>query len=63
MVDEVQKKFPLDLPEGSVRALLALILVLSTFVLFLLNKTPPEWYLSLVMMVIAFYFGIRTNGQ
>ena len=53
---ENKKKRPLWLPEGSIRAILAIIIISSTIAMEFVGITPSEWLIGLVGMVIAFYF-------
>ena len=52
-------KGPLWMPYGSVRALLAIALVLVTCVGFLLSMIPSDAFVPLVAGVTAFYFGTK----
>lgn len=58
---------PLGLPEGSLRAIIAYLLVaflgfyVYASVLSLTDFKPPEYLLGIVATVIGFYFGSRTN--
>lgn len=55
---------PLGLPEGSVRAILALVIVVATVVAMFLGKTGAAGPLSSVAgAVIGFYFGNRTANS
>jgi hypothetical protein len=47
---------PLGIPAGSVRALLALVLLLTTCVMALLTKTVPDRLWSLTEMAVSLYF-------
>jgi small-conductance mechanosensitive channel len=58
---------PLGIPTGSVRALLALIIVLITVWVAISGKVKiaedmPKWLLAIVGAVIGFYFGNRGIG-
>lgn len=44
------------LPEYSVRAVLILMFVMISGTLLIMGKTIPEWWVSLVSMMLAFYF-------
>jgi amino acid transporter len=55
---------PLGIPTGSVRALLAIIIVLITIWVAISHKVEiaekmPQWLLAIVSAVIGFYFGNR----
>lgn len=55
---------PLGLPKGSVRALLALIVVISTITaVFVLDESRYAALLGLVGAVIVYYFEQRKNGD
>lgn len=69
--DKVDKFFnlPLGIPAGSVRSILALVIVsvtLSIIVLqffFFQSQSVPEGLMTLTAAVVAFYFGTRTSAQ
>jgi hypothetical protein len=48
---------PLWLPEGSVRAIVALVLVTVLSILTLQGQVTGEAFLTIVAAVVAFYFG------
>lgn len=54
------KKHALGLPEGSVRAIMALIVVAGAVALAILQfnatRQVPEWFISIVSMVSMFYY-------
>lgn len=52
---------PLFLPKGSVRAMAALSLAGTCWLMFLLGQQVPPALLSLLLTVIGFYFGFRTR--
>jgi len=55
---------PLAIPEGSVRAIIALILIISTVIFFYLGIEIPEWYYALVVSFLGYYIGTRSvNGS
>lgn len=54
---------PLGLPEGSVRALIALTVVIGTVTLLGLDKPIPEWLQGGFFTLIGFYFGARTGAK
>lgn len=57
-------KEPLGLPEGSVRALLALTIVIAAIVaVFVLEESRFAALLALVGGVTVYYFEQRRNGQ
>ena len=59
-------KQPLNLPEGSVRAILALLIVVATLVGLLFFKLPPDAVTALTVLsatVTGYYFGARKNGK
>ena len=51
---------PLGLPEGSVRAVLAVILLGSIALFMYLGIDIPEWYSTLATAYAMFYIGTRT---
>ena len=52
---------PLNLPPGSVRAILAIAIVLGILLLSLLNKSIPDQLWTAGAMIIGFYFGTRAT--
>jgi len=52
-------KAPLWLPYGSVRALLALMLVTVTCFGFVTDRITGEAFMSVAAAVVAFYFGTK----
>lgn len=54
-------KQPLWLPQGSVRAILALVLVIAVVGLSFAALVDPEKLVELAVMVIAFYFGAKAS--
>jgi hypothetical protein len=53
---------PLGLPEGTVRAILALMILAATLAYWLIYKTIPTEFLGLAGIVVGYYFGSR-EGQ
>lgn len=51
---------PLHLPKGSVRALLAILVVGGAVLLELLRGGAPEWVMASATVVLGFYFGARS---
>lgn len=61
-----KKKFfnynePLKLPRGSVRAILAILIIGGAIAYFLAYKEFPKELIFLTGTVIGFYFGARTS--
>ncbi|HKZ64436.1 MAG TPA: hypothetical protein VJ400_08335 [Thermoplasmata archaeon] len=54
---------PLGLPTGSVRAVLALILCATMWYLVYRGEVVPELLASAVLLVVAFYFGVRSTAS
>ena len=52
---------PLGLPRGSVRALIALILIIGFTIYILLNNSINDAFLSVVSLVVGNYFGTRSS--
>ena len=50
---------PLGMPQGSVRALLAFLLVIVASYMLIQGIPVPEWYSILVVSGMSFYFGTR----
>jgi len=53
---------PLRLPTGSVRAILALTLCGTLWSLILREVTPPTILVESALLVVAFYFGVRSTA-
>ena len=53
------KKNPLFLPQGSVRAIITLSMLLITTGLFMYKMEIPEWFSTLVVSGVSFYYGTR----
>jgi len=52
---------PLGLPKGSVRAILALILVVATLIaIFLKDQEVSRFLVPLVSVIVGYYFGRRS---
>ena len=54
---------PLHLPQGSVRALATFVLAGACWVLMLSGRQVPDYLLSLLLTVIAYYFGYRKKAS
>lgn len=52
-------KEPLGLPKGSVRALIALMLVITFCVTGAVTKIIPQELITLVGVIVGFYFGSK----
>jgi hypothetical protein len=59
--DFVKNSPPLFLPVGSVRALLAFILIFVSSILMYNKIEVPDWLYSSIIMILGFYFGARTQ--
>jgi type IV secretory pathway VirB2 component (pilin) len=57
------KDEPLGLPRGSVRALIALIFVITACACAILGKETPEWIINALLLIVGFYFGTRRIGN
>lgn len=55
-------KQPLWLPQGSVRAILAIALIVSAVALAFAGKVDPAKIVELAVLVAAFYFAARPRG-
>lgn len=53
---------PLHLPEGSVRALVALTIVGATVVYLFVNKSVPTELVGVLGAVVGFYFGQKIKA-
>lgn len=53
---------PLYLPVGSVRSILAVMLVITSCAGFLLSMIGPDQFIALATMALAFYFSDRTSA-
>lgn len=54
---------PLGMPTGSVRAVLALVLVVASVAGFLLGKIEADQFMQLATMALAFYFVVRSHSK
>jgi len=50
---------PLGLPEGTVRAICALMFAATACYLALAQRVTPEVFIPLVMAIVGYYFGRR----
>lgn len=57
------KTTPLGLPAGTVRAILAFVLVGALMVAYFLQLPKVEVLSGLAGMALGFYFGQRSNGS
>jgi len=57
----MEKKDPLNMPEGSVRAILALLLTVGILIYVLAYDQFPGELISVLGVVVGFYFGQRLN--
>ena len=55
------KRTPLWLPPGSVRAILALLIVVTAMFLFMTQREVTDGLIGIVGVVVAFYFNGRTS--
>ena len=53
-------KYPLGLPKGSVRAILAILLVLGLIVYAIIYQSVLDVLAVLVSTAVGYYFGLRT---
>ena len=51
---------PLFLPKGSIRAIIAILMVLGTIVVFLVTGAVPVFLITATSIITVFYFGTRT---
>jgi len=51
---------PLGLPRGSIRAILALIVISGTLLAHFLSGEVPDWLISAFGTAFGFYFGSRS---
>lgn len=54
---------PLFLPEGSVRAIIAIALTLTFCVMAYEARVIPEFFIAILGIVIGFYFGKRSGEK
>ena len=57
------KEYPLFLPEGSIRAILALSMIVFTFWYFYLYKDIPSQLVAIVTFTITYYFTKRDGYE
>lgn len=60
---EPKTSTPLYLPEGSIRAIIALSLIFSFIYLCITETTLPESLIATVGVIATFYFEQRRNGK
>ncbi|MBA7579639.1 hypothetical protein ES708_21510 [subsurface metagenome] len=58
----MDSKNPLNLPPGSVRAIIALLLTVSIIVAMFLSVAIPKEIVGMVLAIVAFYFAHRANN-
>lgn len=56
-------KYPLGLPAGSIRAVIALLFVMTILLYGGESTKLPEWLTGIVGTIIGFYFGDRTSEK
>ena len=54
---------PLNLPAGSVRAIIAILMVIGTIVVFAVTGTAPVFLITATATIITFYFAIKTYNE
>ena len=54
---------PLHLPKGSVRALVALVIVVASVTYLFVNKELPTGLVGVLGAVIGFYFGQKVAAE
>ncbi len=59
-VKKEKKENPLWLPEGSIRAILAIIALVGVVICVSMGMEVPEYLKTIVGMIIAFFFGGHT---
>ena len=50
---------PLGLPEGTVRAIFALMFAATACYLAIARRVPADTFLPVVMAIVGYYFGLR----
>jgi len=66
MTEEMNKEKvnePLGLPRGSVRAILAGLVIGGTIALYGLTGSVPDWLISAFGTAFGFYFGSRSAAK
>ena len=59
----INEEEPLWLPKGSIRALIALALVIAVCSITAATGTVPKELLAVVSVIIGFYFGVKVSGR
>lgn len=62
MMNESTNRNPLWLPEGSVRAIMAIGLTGAVIALAVLGREPPDALTTVAGMVLGYYFGVKKGG-
>jgi hypothetical protein len=60
--EKINTDLPLGLPEGTIRGLLALVVVSFPFTFFWRDEPVPSIVSNMVFVIIAFYFEKRSHG-
>jgi len=58
----MESKNPLNLPPGSVRAIIALLLTVAIIIAIFVNVEIPEVVFGFLGAIIGFYFAHRANN-
>jgi hypothetical protein len=53
---------PLGLPEGTVRAIFALMFAATACYLAIAQRVPSDVFLPVVMAIVGYYFGVRQGN-
>jgi hypothetical protein len=58
-----QEVLPLNLPKGSIRALIAISLSCATWLCFVTGQPVPQHLLSTILVILGYYFGFRKQRK
>ena len=54
---------PIGLPQGSVRAIIVLVLIFLAAAMMIKGMKVDDWFIALLSASIMFYFGTRENAK
>jgi hypothetical protein len=59
-----EKNEPLNLPRGSIRAIITLLITISIIASFAIPQIErPEWFTDLWLVAVGYYIGYRSDNS